>query len=681
MTDESIPPVRKAFPIFKTLLWSIAVLLLGLGAWAFLEYKAQHPKIEIIRDTLLPSVFQPLPLGSIKPTGWLLEQLKLQAGGLSGHLDEFWPDVEKSGWIGGKAEGWERGPYWLDGVIPLAYEIDDKSLQRKVTRWVDYILKHQQPDGWLGPNQGASNFGLAAPMNPVRDPWPQFVILKALAQYQEATGDPRVLPAMESDIANLNRQLDQRPLFEWNYFRWGDFLVSLNWVYDRTGESWLLDLERKVAAQGYNWPRHFADFPMREKTVEWNFQGHGVNNAMGLKVPALLYRLTGQKVFQKLALSAPETLDRYHGEANGLFSADECLAGKSPSQGTELCCMVETMYSLETSLAILGDVRFADRIEKITFNALPAVFSKDYWQHQYVEQANQVACVYDPQPIYTTNRGTANLFGLEPQYGCCTANMHQGWPKLVSHLWMKTADGGLAAAIYAPSVVTTNLGGVPVQVELKTDYPFNEVLTLSVNCSHSADFPLYLRVPGWAQKATVQMPDGTVQPLETGKYNKIQRHWSGQETLVLRLPMEFKIRPGFQGAASVEHGPLVFSLGLKEDWKPILPFRYQPPGQHKSDYIVIPLSNWNYALDLDVKDPNASLTFEAGALKGNPFILENAPVTVTAKGKRLESWGFTQGAALPPPQSPVYSEASEEDLVLVPYGSTRLRVTEFPVLK
>ena len=144
MTDESIPPVRKAFPIFKTLLWSIAVLLLGLGAWAFLEYKAQHPKIEIIRDTLLPSVFQPLPLGSIKPTGWLLEQLKLQAGGLSGHLDEFWPDVEKSGWIGGKAEGWERGPYWLDGVIPLAYEIDDgRSPRAGIERHKRYITKEQ----------------------------------------------------------------------------------------------------------------------------------------------------------------------------------------------------------------------------------------------------------------------------------------------------------------------------------------------------------------------------------------------------------------------------------------------------------------------------------------------------------------------------------------------------------
>ncbi len=259
--------------------------------------------------------------------------------------------------------------------------------------------------------------------------------------------------------------------------------------------------------------------------------------------------------------------------------------------------------------------------------------------------------------------------------------MHQGWPKLVSHLWMKTADGGLAAALYAPSVVTVNLSGADVRVELKTDYPFNDTLTFEVTSSKAVEFPLYLRVPEWAKKATLEMPDGVTQPLATGLYNKIQRQWKGRETLVLRLPMDFKIRHGFQGAASVEHGPLVFSLGLKEDWKPVIPFKYQPRGQHKSDYVVIPLTPWNYALDLNLKDPAVSLTFLSGAVKGNPFVLENAPVTVTAQGKILEGWGFTQGAAQPPPQSPVESSAPEEQLILVPYGSTRLRVTEFPVLK
>src|SRR5262249_22491726 len=81
-----------------------------------------------------PPACEPLPLGSIRPAGWLAGQLRIQASGLSGHLDEFWPDIADSAWFGGQAEGWERVPYWLDGLVPLAYVLDDAALKAKVTR-------------------------------------------------------------------------------------------------------------------------------------------------------------------------------------------------------------------------------------------------------------------------------------------------------------------------------------------------------------------------------------------------------------------------------------------------------------------------------------------------------------------------------------------------------------------
>ena len=131
-----------------------------------------------------------MALGAVTPQGWLVaEQLRIQARGLSGHLDRFWPDIKDSAWIGGAAEGWERMPYWLDGVIPLAWLLRDQPLQQRITGYLDYIIEHQHADGWLGPR---------VEDNPVAaDLWSQALALKVLVGYQDATGDDRVAACVE----------------------------------------------------------------------------------------------------------------------------------------------------------------------------------------------------------------------------------------------------------------------------------------------------------------------------------------------------------------------------------------------------------------------------------------------------------------------------------------------------
>ena len=108
------------------------------------------------------------------------------------------------------------------------------------------------------------------------------------------------------------------------------------------------------------------------------------------------------------------------------------------------------MYSLELAEGILADAKLGDRLEKLAFNAFPATFKKDMTAHQYDQQANQVVCKVSEPKVYTDNGPEANLYGLAPHFGCCTANMHQGWPKFASHLWGRNkADGGLVALAYA----------------------------------------------------------------------------------------------------------------------------------------------------------------------------------------------------------------------------------------
>ena len=125
------------------------------------------------RTRLAEPRLRPFPLGSILPSGWMKDQLQSQAGGLTGHIDEFWPDIAESAWIGGDSEGWERGPYWLDGLVPLAFLLDDERLKEKARRWVDAILGSQRADGWIGPELD-TDYGYEY------DPWPLFIVFKAL---------------------------------------------------------------------------------------------------------------------------------------------------------------------------------------------------------------------------------------------------------------------------------------------------------------------------------------------------------------------------------------------------------------------------------------------------------------------------------------------------------------------
>ncbi len=625
------------------------------------------------KSPLSGNAYAPLPLGSIKPRGWLKRQLEIQANGLSGHLDEFWPDVKNSGWIGGTGESWERAPYYLDGLVPLAYTLGDQRLIEKAKKWIDWTIEHQRPDGRIGPELGKGKY--ATHWQESDTWWPNMIMLKVLTQYQEATGDARVIPLMEKYFDYQLKRLDEVPLREWAQHRWADEVLSLVWLYNRTGNEKALELARKLHAQSYDWKKHFADFKYKRKVTkqEANLHSHVVNNSMAYKTSAVWWQISGEESDRKAIIQLLQELDRYHGQANGIHSGDEHYAGLDPSQGTELCAVVEAMFSLEELMAILGEPALGDRLERITFNALPATFKKDMWAHQYDQQVNQVMCSVLPGRNWTTNGPESNIFGLEPNFGCCTANMHQGWPKFASHLWMATREGGLVAAAYAPGEVSAKVAnGVEAVIIEDTDYPFRNSVRMTVYPTSPARFPLVLRVPAWAEGATITAQGQAETGVQPGSFHTVNREWKSGDVVELTFPMKLRVNRWYHDGVAVNRGPLVFSLEIGEEWKQI---KGEAP---HADWEVHPTTPWNYALVIDPDHPEQSLTIEERPVGDSPFSPEGAPTQMKAKGRRVPDWKLVAGSAGPLPMSPVPTSAPEEDLTLIPYGCTNLRVTVFP---
>ena len=636
------------------------------------------------RAPLVEAPLLKLPVGSIKPQGWLREYLLRQKDGLNGKLGTVsdWLDKNNNQWLSDAGDhGWEEVPYWLRGYCSLAYILDDEEMKKEAQVWFDAVLSNLKSDGFLGPHNYENG-------NP--ELWAQMVMLWALQTYYEYSGDARVLPAM-TDYFKWEMNVPDSQFLKglWQEKRGGDNLWSVLWLYNRTGDESLLPLIEKLHKNTSNWA-------MDNDLPNW----HGVNVAQGFREPATYYMYSKDPSMLQATYNSFNTMRNRYGQVpGGMYGADENARSGyfDPRQGAETCAVVEQMASDEILMGITGDPFWADHCENVALNTFTAALTPDMKALRYITSPNMAISdekLHGPS-IDNNLRGMLSMSPFSSR--CCQHNHGMGWPYYAEHLVMATADNGLATMLYTANETTAKVGaeGKNVTLTQTTNYPFDENVTITFASDGDVAFPLYLRSPEWANGATVKV-NGQAVAAEgaAGKYVCLNRTWKNNDKVELTFPMEMSVDTWEQnkGSVSVNYGPLTLSLAIDENFEQ---HDSRDPEFNQDDshwqagvdaslwpcYVLKPNSKWNYALVMDKgnKPANFNVNKKEWPSDNFPFTAESVPFEFTAVGVEIPSWGYDETGMtdlLPTKYAPRSEE--KRNIRLIPMGAARLRISAFP---
>lgn len=639
----------------------------------------QNPNYANNRSPLQPSHFLKLPVGSIKPEGWLKKYLELQRDGLTGHLNEIsaWLEKENNAWLtNGGDHGWEEVPYWLKGYGDLAYILGDENMINEAKTWIEAAINSQRPDGSFGPiNMKGDKPEL----------WAQMIMLWCLQSYYEYTNDSRVITLM-TNFFKWELSLPDDKFLEdyWENSRGGDNLLSVYWLYNKTGESFLLELAEKIH-------RNTADWTRPSTLPNW----HNVNVAQCFREPATYYMLDKDSALLAASYNVHHLIRRTFGQVpGGMFGSDEnCRMGYiDPRQGVETCGMVEQMASDEIMLRMTGDPFWAEHCEDVAFNTYPAATMPDFKALRYITCPNHV--ISDSKNHHPGIDNSGPFLAMNPfSSRCCQHNHAQGWPYYTEHLVLATPDNGAALALYASCKATMKVGdGQQIAIHEETNYPFDEVIRLTVQTDKEVEFPLYLRIPTWANQAQIHINGQKVTtPVTSGQYACIRRTWKNDDKVELTLPMQLSLRTWQvnKNSVSVNYGPLTMSLKIQEKYiksdskeTAIGDSQWQKDADASQwpTYEIYPDSPWNYSLVLN-KD-NALKDFKVikkqWPADNFPFTQESVPLEIKTVGRQIPSWKVDQYGLcheLPEADAP---KREKEEITLIPMGAARLRISAFP---
>ena len=628
--------------------------------------------------------FSELPVGAVQPRGWIKGWLQRQANGLTGHPENLAYPYDTCMFAGKippptvkHGETWwpyEQSGYFVDGVVRLNRLIVSPNARRLAESNLNYILD----------NSGATKLGEST------WGWPNAVVGRARVADHGVTGEHRLTQVLTEYLTGPNRRVS----------RDGFVFEEELYVYGQTGDARLLENVRLTYDRFFvSDPRSFSHVeklrgpaPLRE---------HGVTAAEQLKLLPLMYCYTGDAQALELANLAYRKVEADSLMPDGGMVSSENLGTTAFNSLHESCDITDWSWSIGYLFMAGGEAHWADLIEQTTFNALPGAVTKDFKQLQYFSSANQILASDTACPRIAPTRMS---YRAAHDTECCSGNINRAMPNYVTRMWMKM-DGGVAATLYGPSELRTIVGGQLVIVTEDTDYPFRAAISFRIKLAKLATFALALRIPEWCAAATATINGATAGvACAPGTFAMLKREFHDGDTVVLNLPMTVRLKEWFAGrGVSVQRGPLVYSLKLDEKR---VESRDDPEsikrvlkGNDIEGFPAVeffPAGEWRYGMESAAKAAPEKFKVIESPMPENPFLAASVPVRIEVPLRALPQWEAAWTATVDPlpadlktaPKNPASLPTEAElqpagetkTMVLVPYGSTHLRLTTLPII-
>ena len=637
-------------------------------------------KIQMVSTSPLPKNspkrydhFQEFPINSVIAQGWLKEFLNRQRNGLTGHPEVLSYPFNTCLWGGviqrvgeNRGDNWwryEQTAYYTDGLLRLGYLLKDSTLINKGKDGVYYTISHPQKNGRLGPDLFPSQ-------------WPIAVFFRAMQAEYEATKNAQILDALHQHYLSYTPK------------ELGEFkraIVNIEgalWVYGKTGDNKLIELAEKAYALGG------FELNLTKCLADTNAATHGVTYMEMAKLPAILYSYTGKKIYLDAAVNAMKKLDRDNMLPDGVPTSNEFIGNKNPLNSHETCDISDYTWAVGYLLMATGDAVWADHIEKAIFNAGPGAVSKDFRNLQYFSSPNQVIATGNSNQNAYKRGLTWMAYWPCHETECCAGNVHRFMPNYVARMWLSNNSGGPVAALYGPSIKNLTFpDNKRVTIHEKTTYPFSEKVTFTFDMAQPVKMPFTFRIPAWCNTASVfingQRYKGKLKP---GTFVTLNRRFSNSDEIILELPMSIRLEKDDRWGTSIQRGPLLFAYAVPEKVTidnavyPDLDGKRSPDASFPA-LDIRPAGVWNLALNLNSSSRLSQVKVLLHKTASYPFDPGKSPITIQVpamqiKGVKLEEDRFTP---ILPGQVDSNELSRPRMIDLVPYGSTRLRLSVFPI--